>query len=271
FYAGHLPDLEKGQFPPVVRIMEEVADYYGIPSIHMGLVAVEKIQKGEMIMTGPPPPAAPIAFSIDGVHPHMPGQELYRDAVARGIEEMLKQENTPRNQAIPAPLDLGNWENAKRIPLSDVVHSGGWQTVSFSAESVGEEFMNYTKFVTPMWKAGPGETLEFRFKGRRGGLYSMAGPDTGKATAVLDGGVPIPLALFDFYSFLYRIRPIWIGLDLPDAEHTMRVEISAETLDKAAELGGMAGEIAKRPELYGRSDFYVNDILILGEIVKMSQ
>jgi hypothetical protein len=32
-----LDDLQKGKFPPSASAMEDIAEHYGIPSIHMGM------------------------------------------------------------------------------------------------------------------------------------------------------------------------------------------------------------------------------------------
>jgi hypothetical protein len=236
----------------------------------MGLVAVEKIKSGEMVLKGPLSTEGIPAFSGDGTHPYPEtGHLLYRDAVARSIEEMVKQAGMPKPHALGEPLDPDNWEDATRVPVSEVAHSEGWQNVPVTGEHFGQDFMRYAEFATPMWK-GPnaGDYLEFRFKGRGVGLYSVKGADLGQARTAIDGGEPILGTTFDSFSYRYRIKPLWIDMDLPDAEHTVRIEVDAQAPNKATLLGAKADEIEKQPEIFGQNVLYVNDILILGEMVE---
>ncbi|NQU45151.1 SGNH/GDSL hydrolase family protein, partial [bacterium] len=239
FSSGHLANLENGLFPPSASIMEGVADHYEIPTIHMGLVAVEMIKNGEMIMKGPLTTEGIPSFSGDGVHPYTEtGHQLYRDAVARSVEEMLLQENAPKPHALGKPLDPNNWEDATRVPVSQVAHSEGWQNVPVTAENFGLDFMHYAPFANPMWRGpNPGDYLEIQFKGRGVGLFSVKGSDLGQAKTTIDGGEPIIGTTFDLFSYRYRIKPLWIDMDLTDAEHTVRIEVDSQAPDKATILG----------------------------------
>ena len=83
-----MPDLREGHMQRSASAMEEVADHYGIPSIHFGVEVAELETAGDLVVKAPKPDdlaeAKPMVFSTDGVHPHADtGHRLYTEAIAR--------------------------------------------------------------------------------------------------------------------------------------------------------------------------------------------
>src|SRR5229473_1846920 len=93
--AGNmLETLQQGRFPTSASAMEKVAEYYGIPSIHMGLEVARLEKAGKLIFKGEKPKTDAqkaalgdkILFSPDAVHPYTDtGHQLYLEAVVRSF------------------------------------------------------------------------------------------------------------------------------------------------------------------------------------------
>ncbi|MDR2675138.1 MAG: GDSL-type esterase/lipase family protein [Opitutaceae bacterium] len=89
----------------------------------------------------------------------------------------------------------------------------------------------------PIWVAlTPGAAAEFRFKGTRIGIIGLKGADNGQFRCFIDGRPAATSTLFDSYSTPGRhpLKPWFFPDALPDAGHTVRIELLAEKIDKAA-------------------------------------
>ncbi len=90
-YTVSLPvmtDLHRGRMQRSASAMEELADLYGIPSIHFGVRVAAMENSGDLVFKAPKPDnladAKPMIFSSDGVHPHTEtGHRLYTEAITR--------------------------------------------------------------------------------------------------------------------------------------------------------------------------------------------
>ena len=75
-----LNDLKNERLPEKYKLMEEIAGYYGIPSVNFGDTIAEMHKAGQLIFTGDLPSNPldlPIIFSRDGVHPHIESGTYY--------------------------------------------------------------------------------------------------------------------------------------------------------------------------------------------------
>jgi hypothetical protein len=76
--ADMLEREEKGELPPSIAAIENIADHYGIPSINMGLGVAQLEKAGKLIFQEAKPTTAQekqtlgqkIIFSPDGIHPY---------------------------------------------------------------------------------------------------------------------------------------------------------------------------------------------------------
>ena len=107
---GMLGDLQAGKFPQAASVMEEVADHYAIPSIHLGLEVARLQQAGKVIFKAPLPKTDSekaalgdkIVFSADGVHPYPEtGHQLYLNAIIRSMAQ-IETAGSVRQHALPA-------------------------------------------------------------------------------------------------------------------------------------------------------------------------
>ncbi len=101
--------LDAGYYQMSAAAFEEVADYYGIPTIHMGKDSAEKAALGQIIMEAPADSqnGTPV-FSSDGIHPYITtGHVWYTEALERSFDE-IKTVSGSFSHALPAPIRGGS-------------------------------------------------------------------------------------------------------------------------------------------------------------------
>lgn len=265
------PMLE-GNFPRAASTMEQVADHYGIPTIHMGM-EVARLAKTGTLLWKAKLPAKPeekaamegkFVFAPDSVHPHVEtGHELYLQAIERSWPGMRSASKKALPHELKAPLMADNYESAKMLPVSEAVLSGGFKALE-AADSLASRFTRLKS-----WHAAKhgGESLSFKFKGTRAAIYQIIGPDVGQVTVTLDDKPPRTVTLFDAYCTYHRLATLLIGSELSNELHTVKVELSAELPDKASILEKRQQKIDK-PERFSDAAFYPGALLLVGEIVQ---
>jgi hypothetical protein len=208
-YADMIADRQ----PASIADFEKLAAHYQLGSVWMGLHALREVQKGRLRWD---------EWLPDGLHPQARGSLSYAQAVTAFLErELIAQPGPaiiPTGEALPAPLNSANWENAQALPFADLQLTGPW-TIRRSSKLVWMDQIAQT--------TAPGAQLQFEFEGR--GL--VLGFDFGKASAEfryrLNGG-EWQLSGFD--------RPDWMGADgwfrilvvaddLPGKRHIFELEV----------------------------------------------
>lgn len=79
--STHLPHYKDGLLPPAASAHERVAAFYGIPTIGTGFLAASRINAGTITWD---------QFSPDGCHPRPLGYEIFGEAFAQALPELLK-------------------------------------------------------------------------------------------------------------------------------------------------------------------------------------
>ena len=268
-----LATLQAGKFPRAASTMERVADYYGIPSIHMGLEVARLEQQGRILFKGPKPKtdaekkkrSGIVVFSADGVHPYPDtGHPFYRAAIVRGMARMARLGN-PGPHRLKKPLVVDNWEHATMIPIDQVDMSSGWTKLSLETDPVGKRFKNR---VPELFKANrPGTSISFKFKGTGVEIYDILGPDCGQVLVQLDDQPPRLVPRFDAYFTYHRLATLRIGRDLPDTVHRVHVEIHPKQPDKAKILS-KRNQTIDDPKRFDDTAWYVGAVLIIGQLVQ---
>ena len=128
--TGQCKIYAEGNVPENIRNLEKIADYYAIPSVHMGLQASMLEKQGKLIWKSDSTTiSSQILFSADGTHPLEAGENLYAEAIARA---MLKMENNAqdKNYKLGPPLFADNWEDTVMLdPKSSATFSPGWEII----------------------------------------------------------------------------------------------------------------------------------------------
>jgi len=280
--TASFPALQEGRLTRAASIMEDVADHYQIPSVHLGMQAAALAKDGKLIPASPdarveqvagngldestPVPTdaqGRIIFSKDGVHPFTDtGHVLYTQALIRALTQM-EPVGTPGPRSLVAPLDAGNWERASLAAINDAaaIHRVASDR-DVSADPIAARFANR---LPGMVKLRPGDSLDFRFQGSDAFLYCVRGPDSGVIEISVDGSSR-KVVNFDRYCGTHRLVTIPVGENLPDQVHTVAVRVLDDPVAKGEILAGKGLEDWKaRPETFAGSDWYVGAVLVLGK------
>ncbi|MBN2137192.1 MAG: hypothetical protein JW720_05250 [Sedimentisphaerales bacterium] len=271
--AGWAQTLRNGKFPQAASAMEQVADHYGIPSIHMGLEAAKMEGEGKLIFTAAKPKTDEekkavgdkIIFSPDSVHPYIDtGHELYLQAVVRGMEAIRKA-GKPGTHILPKPFVPDHWQAAKMVPISRAKLSKAWRKLDTNEHNLAGRFRD--RMPEMHFTNQPGESIEIRFKGTGLRIYDLLGPDCGQVWVKVDGGQGRIVPRFDAYCTYHRLATLTVAENLPEAVHTVTLSVHPDQPDKA-EILAKRNEKIDDPKRYDDTAWYVGAILLIGNIVE---
>ncbi len=272
--AGNMLETQQaGKLPRSIEAMEELATHYNIPSINFGLEVARLEKEGKLVFKAPKPTndvqraalADKMIFSSDAVHPHADtGHELYRQAVAGAFEQMRSMPAKSVKRVLGAPVRTDNFENAKMFPLRREFLQGNWQQMDAATNNLAKSF---SKRMPGVWRAGEaGDSLEFKFRGTAVSIYDLLGPDCGQLRVVLDGKDLGLKPRFDQYCTYHRLGSLWVGANLTNSVHVVKISVDTTPLDKAAILA-RGNEKITRPEKFVGHNWYAGALLIDGDLV----
>ncbi|NBV48249.1 MAG: SGNH/GDSL hydrolase family protein [Verrucomicrobia bacterium] len=267
------PPMLEGKLQRSASAMEKVADFYGIPSITLGMEVAKLAKAGKLAWRAKLPKTDAekaalgdkFVFAADGVHPHdSTGQVLYTQAIVRSLPALALANNAPTVHVSNLALDPANLERAKLIPVTAAKLSAGLAPADMATDAFAK---GWAKRLPAMVKlTQPGQSLEFKFKGTHCAVYDVVGPAGGVVAITLDGKAQKPVQRIDAYGTYPRLGSFIVGTDLPEAEHTVRLELLADPIDKAAVLAKNKNRIDK-PERFAPLHFFPGALLIVGELV----
>jgi hypothetical protein len=272
--AGNmLETLQAGRRPRSCLAMEQLADHYAIPSIHLGLEVARLEKAGKLVFKGSKPKTDAerlalgdkILFSPDAVHPYTDsGHQLYLEAVVRGMGQ-VKSTGQQGPHKLPAPYVADNWEEAKLVPLRRARLSAGWQKLEAQTNSLAKGFAHR---MPELWRANqPGETIQFKFRGTAAGIYDLLGPDCGQVMVELDGQQPRMRPRFDAYCTYHRLATLMIGSNLSNTVHTVKLEIHPDQPDKARILA-QRNEKMDNPKRFDDRAWYAGAVMLIGDLLE---
>lgn len=289
--------LKAGKLWRTPGVMEAIADYYGLPSIFMGMDIVRLEKEGKLVMKAPKEtgkkvagkdtdniqgipvnPDGKIPFAGDGVHPYPEtGHKLYAEAVERSIPKIKTVSGASLSHTpLPPPMNPGYVRNVSFFEVSDARLNGDWSRLDNSLK----DFNLYPSIYIPgdlktcastIWRAKPGSTFSINFKGKSMLLYFISGPCSGAVEMEIDGKKS-KRNLFDEYCHFWRLNPCTpaAGLD-QDKIHSFKLSVLPEKIDKKVILAkyGNSKFIDQTPDAFNPTDFFIGGICIEdGTIVK---
>lgn len=265
--------LLEGKFQRSASAMEQVADHYGIPTIHMGLEVAKLAKEGKLLWKAPLPKteaekaalSGQFVFAPDSVHPHVEtGHELYLQAVVRSLAQIGPVSDKAGSHSLRAPLEPTNYEQAKMVPLAKVRPGNGFTALDMVGDTFAKRWANR---MTGLYKADvAGASLSFKFKGTRCAVYDIVGPDGGQVTVSLDGAPPKVVPRFDSYCTYHRLSSFMIGTELEDKEHSVVITLDGGMPDKVKILS-QRQQTMDKPERFQGAAFYPGALLLVGEII----
>ena len=261
-----------GKMPRSVSAMEKVAGHYAIPTINFGPAVAALQKEGRLVFSGPKPKTDAekaalgdkILFSPDAVHPYTDtGHQLYLDAVVRSWPQ-LRAVGQTGSHALGTPLVADHFAAAKLVPLNHAKLSAGWQKLD-ATNSMARRF---SQRLPELWKADqPGETIAFKFKGTAVGIYDVIGPDCGQIIVTLDDQPTRVVPRFDAYCTYHRLATVMLATGLPDAEHTVKLEIHSDQPDKAKILE-KRNEKMDDPKRFDGHAWYAGSLMLIGNLAE---
>lgn len=280
--ASQTKIYQKDQFPTGVIRMEEVAEYYNVPSIHLAYETSIMDGDGKICWYSSAGCGnGKIAFSNDGLHPIVGGGNLYAAAIARSLEKM---KNMPEGKhELPEPKYSSSWDEAKMyLPKDIVVFDDKWNTLK-TEETYLSGFKDwFTNIETSEEKES---SFSFKFEGDMFGIFDIGGPECGQIEIFVDGspykvrqvseggfrryeksqsGSNIINRFNKFCNNRYRGQHDIICVE--NGKHEVTIKISNETCDKKAILGeGNLDDINNNPLRYNKTALFLGRILVRGK------
>lgn len=173
--------FQSGEYQKGALMQEEVADYYGIPSIHLGVVVSHLVSEGKLVFTSREDVSisGAVVFTHDSIHPTIPeGHQIYTDTITRSFEAIIELRghqgrlvhHLPQNPLVPA----NPWEYATMLSLDSLTtFSAGWSYMTPDDSALVRE---YNWLFPGLWRAvDPGEAITVQFEGTHIGLFDIGG------------------------------------------------------------------------------------------------
>ncbi|WP_409340504.1 GDSL-type esterase/lipase family protein [Paenibacillus sp. MBLB4367] len=263
--------FQSGEYQKGALMQEEVADYYGIPSIHLGVAVCQMVSEGKLIFTSGADQSIPgaVVFTHDSIHPTIPeGHQIYTDTITRSFEQISElrdhsgsgEHNLPEDPLVPD----NPWEYAAMLPLDDISNfSAGWIYRTPDDFALVRE---YNWLFPGLWRAvDPGEAITVQFEGTHIGLFDIGGPDSGRLKVTVDGGEPFLVDRFTPHNDHNRNQYVFLP-ELPNGRHTVRFEVDAEKTDKAAVFEACGNERSME-HVRQHPDWYDQTVIQLGKLL----
>jgi lysophospholipase L1-like esterase len=267
------PPMLEGKLQRSASAMEKVADFYGIPTITLGMEVAKLAKAGKLLWRTPLPKTDAdkaalgdkFVFAPDGTHPHeSTGHVLYTQAIVRSLPALAIANNAPTPHVSNLALDPANWEHATLVPITAAKLSDGLVPADMKTTDYAKAWANRLPSMVRLTQ--PGQSIEFKFKGTHCAIYDVVGPAGGKVAVTLDGKPQKPTQRIDAYCTSARLSAFIVGTDLTDGVHSVRLELLADPIDKAAILAQKKNKIDK-PERFAPLHFFPGGLLLVGELV----
>lgn len=259
--------LQEGHLDPAVIAMEEVAEHYGIPTIHLGYDVMHLLEEGKLVFTAPKEDNAyKIVFTSDNVHPlSASGHPLYAATITRRLSEIAGYA-ARKPHILPAPVFSDCWEKGTIVYMDGISKDASWKALG-----ADHPFMqSYNRFFDHLYQGKPGSSLTFRFKGTVIGLYDFIGPKSPILDVTIDGEKK-EVMRFDRHCSYDRMSYIILADSLEDGLHQVDIEVSAKRIDKADVFSSSPGNLEKlqaSPEMFDGIEYTIGGLLIVGELEK---
>lgn len=287
--ARDIKDLQAGKAKRSTSTMEEIADFYQIPSVNFGPEVARLEKEGKLVMKTSDKGVTKVSgkelnldsdinvtkdgkipFSYDGVHPYQnTGHVIYTGVLKRSLP-LIAKAGKPGPYRLGAPMVKDNYEYATMVsPDHPGIRLSGPVEKLPKTKAPANLFQNRTPGGICL-KLSPGAELEFKFKGSKVNLYDLLGPGCGTLEITVDNGKPRKQKRVDPYCTYYRLARTFVFENAnTNAVHTVRIKVLDEPIDKRAILFERNRAFYdKNTEKYKPLDAYIGAIQIVGEIVK---
>jgi len=259
-------DPRDGKCNRSMSAMEQLADFYNIPSINFAVPVLALEKAGKLLFAGKEAPEGVILFSNDSVHPLDAGHEIYLQAVAEAVTAMKDSKPVNHTPQLEKNFIKGNFEEAKLVPITTDLLQGKWEKLPAS-DSLQQYFGNR---LSEIWHSGePGSKLTFKFKGTQAAIYDLVGPNGGQVIITVDGKINAnPAPRFDKYCTYHRLATLSLTAgENPDEVHTVSIEIHPDQPSRqpvAKDLKDPEKELAE-PKFQG-TNVWFGKLMLIGDL-----
>ncbi len=181
----HMADYRSERTPATIVDHQRVADHYQVATIDLAREVTERIDAGQFDWK----------HDFRNLHPSPYGHRIYASTIRRCLSAGWDRELDPGDSAeptsLPSPLDRFSYDQGEYVSLNRATSLNGFQVLkSVDPRSGGVGGGVRPGFVDVPMLVGtkPGDSFEFRFRGRGVGLFVAAGPDAGVIEFRIDGG-----------------------------------------------------------------------------------
>lgn len=264
-----LDDVEAGRTYRSVRYMENIAGYYGIPSVDFSKDVMSLSKKGELVFKGERDKdySEKIVFTNDGTHPTTDGGHvIYTRTLTTALQRLSGKSNGAAH-SLPEPLYAENYERAKMIPAQDFPHTAGWKVVGEDDKAFKYFQGSPAVLPTAIASASPEDAITIRFRGTRAGIFDIIGPSSGGITVSTDGNDPIYIRRFDVYCGNRNRTSYRLFEPLEEGEHTVIIRPDNRAFDKE-EIYHSNPKVIEEKEFFNEFNAYIGNILLIGEVAE---
>ena len=257
-----LKDLQQGQEIRSVKYTEQIAQYYGLPSINLSWDVLGQLQKNALVFRGQKGNdyGAQTVFTFDGVHPTVAGHQIYTATITNAFTDMEKSGGASAlaktTDRLPAALTPGCYEQTAQYSPATFKKTKGWKS--------GKDNPDLKSFATAfpdlIYSDNPQDSLVVRFKGSAIGVQDIIGPSSGAALISVDGKPPIRKIRFDKYGGTYR-RHYFVLDSLGEGTHTIVFKPDPTPIDKFKLVRPATPQDTVK---YKENDFYIGKIMMVG-------
>jgi len=226
-YSKYIND----SLPNSVAVMEEVATYYNLPSINVGLTIAKLIEQGRMFLKGPKPVAGDSTFfSGDGVHPYPETGHLnYFKTISASLEKIFIT-NPVQKKIKSKPYFSNALQKAGMQDFQPYMMQGAIQQAATAGDDVMKPFLKMLPHTFLLNDTA--QQIAFSFIGNRIGFMDILAPSSAELTVYIDDEKPRYINRFDEYCF-YFSRMHWFFIEgLTEGRHTIRIKLSSQQPDK---------------------------------------
>ena len=260
-----LKDYNNGVLPSSVKAMEDIAGYYGIPSINLSPKIVKLINTKKLFLNGKQPfQNDSTFFSADiGVHPFAEtGHTYYAESIINSIKKLDNIGKVARHLLGPVYYS-SKLEKATMVNITSNMITGNFEDIS-THDNKQEDLQRFSRYVSDIFKVYDNATLSFSFSGQSIGFFDIQGPSSCQLKILIDNDLPRYIGRFDKYSSNNRLSYFFID-GLENKKHNISVQLSDMKIDKFSILKKSPSEV-EAPNRFNEYCWMVASILSDGEI-----
>ncbi len=222
---------KKDSIPHTVSVMEEIADYYKIPSINLGPNITRLVNAKQLFLKGNKPVLNDSTFfSADGTHPYPETGHLeYFKTLSTSLAKLLVPQKKQKRKLIK-PFFTDALQYSSMIDITANMQKKPIDLVRKYPADLGNAFTD--KMPNLLLLNDTAQEISFQFKGERIGFMDVLAPSSAQIVAYIDNDPPRYINRFDGFCF-YFSRPHWFFIDgLRNATHHIRIKLSTHQPDK---------------------------------------